>query len=48
MRFSRRGDGSHLEYTIDFGGKLPGIGPLVKVMLTRSVSAALRGLAAGH
>ncbi|HEY2005006.1 MAG TPA: SRPBCC family protein [Solirubrobacteraceae bacterium] len=48
MRFSRRGDGSHLDYTIDFDGKLPGIGPLVKLMLTRSVSAALRGLAAGH
>jgi hypothetical protein len=48
MRFSRRGDGSHLDYTIDFDGKLPGIGPVVKRMLTRSISAALRGLATGH
>ncbi len=38
MRFSRRGDGSQLDYTIDFDGKLPGIGPVVNLMLTRSVS----------
>jgi hypothetical protein len=45
MRFSARGSGSHLDYTIDFDGKLPGIGPAVKLMLTRTVSAGLRGLA---
>jgi hypothetical protein len=48
MRFSRSGNGSHLDYTIDFDGKLPGVGPLVKLMLTRNISAALRGLAAGR
>jgi uncharacterized protein YndB with AHSA1/START domain len=48
MRFSRNGNGSHLDYTIDFDGKLPGIGPLVKMMLTRNISAALRGLADGR
>lgn len=45
MRFSPRGSGSHLDYTIDFDGKLPGIGPVVKRMLTRNVSAALRRFA---
>lgn len=45
MRFSPRGSGSHLDYTIDFDGKLPGIGPVVKRMLTRNVSTALRRLA---
>lgn len=42
MRFSSRGTGSHLEYTIEFDGKLPGIGPVVQKMLTRSITAALR------
>jgi uncharacterized protein YndB with AHSA1/START domain len=45
MRFSRQGDGSRLEYTIDFDGKAPGVGPLVKVMLTRNISAALQKFA---
>jgi hypothetical protein len=45
MRFSPRDTGSHLDYTIDFDGKLPGIAPVVKLMLTRNVSAALRRLA---
>jgi uncharacterized protein YndB with AHSA1/START domain len=45
MRFSRQGDGSRLEYTIDFDGKAPGIAPLVKGMLTRNISAALGKLA---
>ena len=46
MRFSRQGAGSRLDYTIDFDGKVPGVGPLVKAMLTRNVTKALRGLAA--
>ena len=46
MRFSRQGGGSRLDYTIDFDGKLPGIGPVVKVVLTRGVSSGLERLAA--
>jgi uncharacterized protein YndB with AHSA1/START domain len=46
MRFSPNGSGSRLEYTIDFDGKAPGVGPLVKTMLTRNISAALRKYAA--
>jgi hypothetical protein len=42
MRFSSRGSGSRLDYTIDFDGKLPGIGSLVRAMLTRNISAGLR------
>jgi uncharacterized protein YndB with AHSA1/START domain len=47
MRFSTQGTGSRLDYTIDFDGKAPGVGPAVKAMLTRNVSAALRRYAAG-
>jgi uncharacterized protein YndB with AHSA1/START domain len=46
MRFSRQGNGSRLEYTIEFDGKAPGIGPAVRTMLTRNISTALRKLAA--
>jgi hypothetical protein len=46
MRFSRQGQGSHLDYTITFDGKAPGIGPVVKRVLTRGVTRALHGLAA--
>ena len=42
MRFSPQGTGSRLDYTIDFDGKLPGIGPLVQAMLTRNVTNGLR------
>ena len=42
MRFSSNGTGSRLDYTIDFDGKAPGIGPLVKAILTRNISAGLR------
>jgi hypothetical protein len=42
MRFAPAGSGSKLDYTIDFDAKAPGIGPLVKAMLTRSISAGLR------
>jgi uncharacterized protein YndB with AHSA1/START domain len=45
MRFSRRGEGSRLDYTIVFDGKAPGVGPLVKLMLTRNISAGLRKFA---
>ena len=45
MRFSRQGEGSRLEYTIEFDGKALGIGALVKVMLTRNISTALRKFA---
>jgi hypothetical protein len=41
MRFSRQGSGSRLDYTIDFDGKAPGIGPLVKAMLQRNITNAL-------
>ena len=46
MRFSPNGSGSRVDYTIVFDGKLPGIGPLVKAMLTRNISAGLRKYAA--
>jgi hypothetical protein len=42
MRFSPNGTGSRLDYTIDFEGKAPGIGPLVKAVLTRNIRAGLR------
>ena len=46
MRFSPNGTGSRLDYTIDFDGKAPGVGPAVKAMLTRNITAALRNYAA--
>jgi uncharacterized protein YndB with AHSA1/START domain len=46
MRFSRQGSGSRLDYTIDFDGKVPGVGPLVKAMLTRGITKGLRAYAA--
>jgi uncharacterized protein YndB with AHSA1/START domain len=45
MRFSRQGQGSRIDYTIDFDGKAPGVGPLVKSVLTRNISGGLRKLA---
>jgi uncharacterized protein YndB with AHSA1/START domain len=44
MRFSPRGTGSHLEYTITFDGKLPGVGAIVRTMLDRNISRALKRL----
>jgi uncharacterized protein YndB with AHSA1/START domain len=41
MRFSPRSGASHLDYTVDFDGKAPGIGPFVKAMLTRNISRGL-------
>lgn len=46
LRFTGRGAGSHLDWTITFDGKLPGVGPLVKAKLTQDVSKAMRRLAA--
>jgi uncharacterized protein YndB with AHSA1/START domain len=49
MRFSRQDAGSRLDYTISFDGKLPGIGPVVEVVLTRSITTGLRRYAErGH
>lgn len=45
MRFSRQGEGSRLDYTIEFDGKAPGIGALVRAMLTRNISTGLRKFA---
>jgi hypothetical protein len=45
MRFSRIGEGSRVEYTIAFDGKAPGVGALVKTMLTRNISTGLRRFA---
>ena len=43
MRFSSQGDGgSLLDYTIEFDGKAPGIGPIVKKVLTKNISDGLR------
>jgi uncharacterized protein YndB with AHSA1/START domain len=46
LRFTSRGDGSHLDWTITFDGKAPVIGPFVKAKLTRDVSRAMHKLAA--
>jgi uncharacterized protein YndB with AHSA1/START domain len=46
MRFSRQGSGSRLDYTIEFDGKLPGVGGAVKLMLTRGITAGLQKYAA--
>jgi uncharacterized protein YndB with AHSA1/START domain len=46
LRFTSRGDGSHLDWTITFDGKAPGIGPFVKSKLMRDVSRAMHKLAA--
>ena len=45
LRFTSRGEGSHLDWTISFDGKVPGIGPIVKGKLTRDVSRAMQRLA---
>jgi hypothetical protein len=45
LRFTSDGGGSHLDWTITFAGKAPGIGPMVKAKLTRDVSRAMRRLA---
>jgi uncharacterized protein YndB with AHSA1/START domain len=45
MRFSPQGEGARIDYTITFDGKIPGTGPLIKSVLTRNISAGLRGYA---
>jgi hypothetical protein len=45
MRFSPLGAGTRMEYTIRFKGRAPGIGPLVRLMLKRNVTAGLRTFA---
>src|SRR4051812_40027215 len=47
MRFSANGTGSKLDYTIEFDGKLPGIGPIVQRGLTRTINAGLKRYAQG-
>jgi uncharacterized protein YndB with AHSA1/START domain len=42
MRFSSQGDGSRLDYTIVFDGKVPGLGPIVQRVLTRNIAAGLK------
>ncbi len=46
MRFTSTPTGSRLDYTIVFDGKLPGIGPVVRAGLTRSVAKGLSAYAA--
>ena len=46
MRFAPTPAGSRLDYTIVFDGKLPGVGPLVRVGLARSVAKGLSAYAA--
>ena len=47
MRFSSQGDGGTLlDYTIVFDGKAPLIGPIVKRVLTKSITQGLRRYAA--
>jgi uncharacterized protein YndB with AHSA1/START domain len=42
MRFSPRGRGAHLAYTITFGAVVPGVDRLVKAMLDRNIARGLR------
>ena len=46
LRFTSRDDGSHLDWTITFAGKVPGIAPIVRTKLKRDVSRAMQRLAA--
>ena len=46
MRFSATAEGgSHLHYTIEFAGKVPGVAPLVKVGLEQAIRRSLARLA---
>jgi uncharacterized protein YndB with AHSA1/START domain len=42
MTFSRRGEGSHLNYVITFGAALPGLDRVVKFGLDRAVRKGLK------
>ena len=46
MRFSSTPTGSHLHYTIQFEGKLPLIGPLIRVVLERGIRKGLAAIRA--
>ncbi len=46
MRFSSTATGSHLHYTIQFEGKLPLIGPLIRMVLERGIGRGLARLRA--
>jgi len=46
MRFQGQGQGSRLDYTITFDGKLPGLGPVIQRTLQRTISDGLRKAAA--
>lgn len=45
MRFSPSGEGSRLDYTIEFDGRLPGAATIAKGMLSRTIPRALRQFA---
>src|SRR3954468_2975173 len=42
MRFSSKGSGAGLDYTIVFDSKVPGLGSVIKRVLTRNISSGLR------
>ncbi len=46
MRFSSTPTGSRLDYTIDFDGKYPGLGPIVRRGLSANVKKGLNAYAA--
>jgi hypothetical protein len=46
MRFSRQGEGTHLEYTVDFDGAAPGVAVVAKRVLKRSIAKGLADYAA--
>ena len=44
MRFARKGPGSTLTYVIEFDSKLPGLGPVVRASLERTIRSGLRSV----
>ncbi len=44
MRFAPKGTGSTLTYVIEFDGRLPGLGAVVKRSLSRSIPKGLRAV----
>ena len=42
MRFASTSAGSHLDYTIEFGSKVPGLGPIVARGLRQRICSALK------
>jgi uncharacterized protein YndB with AHSA1/START domain len=47
MRFSSTPTGCRVDYTIEFGGKIPGTAPLIRKGLQRNVAQGLAEYAAG-